>query len=172
MLDALYQCTSFISTSGHGSRQPTVLVCFLLLWWTSRLKASWGGMGLCQFTFLIQPTVNRSQSRNSRTLQSGTEAEAVEECFLLTHSPWLAQYVFIHNPRPPTCLVAVLPLGLGPPHWSSQALPHWSSIKKTQRHPPQTWLQTNQMEAFFSVYGSSCQITLPLGQVDKKSSQF
>jgi len=33
--------------------------------------------------------------------KAGADAEAMEGCFLLACSPWLAQLVFLENPRPP-----------------------------------------------------------------------
>jgi hypothetical protein len=36
-----------------------------------------------------------------RTMEAGIEAEAMEECCLLTQSPWLAQPAFLQHPRVP-----------------------------------------------------------------------
>ena len=67
-------------------------------------EASWGRKGLFNFHFHIAVHHQRKSGQEltqSRGLEAGADAEAMEVCCLLDCFPWLAQLAFLQNPGLP-----------------------------------------------------------------------
>lgn len=105
-----------------------VLVTFLLLWQRHDQK---GRERFIWLSYLGSQSIEESQRRD---LEAGTEAEGVEECYLLSSSAWLAQLAFLSDTRP-LLWCGTAPSVLGPPIWGvsqengSPSCPHASLMK-------------------------------------------
>lgn len=110
----------------------TLLVCFLFLWLKTLTKACLGRKG---FICLILPNnIEGSHGRNSsRNLETGAEAENMEECCLQAGSPRLVQPASLTQSRT-ICPKAALPtVGL--------VFPYQSLAKKMPTYMTIVWRQ-------------------------------
>lgn len=79
-------CLVLTTTCLDGGGHARHFLSFLLLWWNTMTKVTWGGKGLYHLTLTgnLRSIIEGSQEpKQGRNLEAGTEAEAMKEGMLL-----------------------------------------------------------------------------------------